>query len=472
MVSEEQYRRTGETGEVPPDGRRGRRADDDRTAAAATGTPPTTGADDRAGDDRAGRRRDDRADAAGAAPPTGTAERGGRCVRAVVVGAGIGGLAAAGALARSGWQVTLLERADRLRAGRPPLVLWPNGVRALAPLGLGAGLDGDRHARCPTAASAARTAAGWSSPRPTPADRMPVVVHREDLHDALIAGLGDRVEIRTGVTVPHGPRRPRRAPGGRRRPAHLRGRPGRRRRRHRQRDPPPARPGVGGGQLRLRRLAGGDPLVPGAPAARRPAGRRRDARRRLPLRGRARWASAARPAAPAGAASTGWPPPPARPGPSRRRPSSPCCGAGSPAGTRRSASCSPPPSPDDLVQQEVRELRPLPRGVRLPGRPGRLGAARRRRARHAAPPRARAPAWPSRTRPRCASLLRGEPGAGCAPPWRRTTGCAGPGRRRVVRQTRRMSAVLQARGRLALRARDAALGTHAARGCCDQRAAA
>src|SRR5258705_13191431 len=60
---------------------------------------------------------------------------------AVVVGAGVGGLAAAGALARTGWKVTLLERDDRLRAGRAALVLWPNGVRALRALGLAGGPD-------------------------------------------------------------------------------------------------------------------------------------------------------------------------------------------------------------------------------------------------------------------------------------------------------------------------------------------
>ncbi len=43
-------------------------------------------------------------------------------------------------LARTGWQVTLLERADRLRADSAALLLWPNGVRALRALGLADGL--------------------------------------------------------------------------------------------------------------------------------------------------------------------------------------------------------------------------------------------------------------------------------------------------------------------------------------------
>ena len=118
---------------------------------------------------------------------------------AVVVGAGLGGLAVAGALARTGWRVTLLERAGRLRAEPTALVLWPGGVRALRALGLGGGL----------AAIATEVPEGglrrpdgrWlrqpDAPRPEPA----VLVHAQDLHDALIAGLGDDVEIRTGVRV-------------------------------------------------------------------------------------------------------------------------------------------------------------------------------------------------------------------------------------------------------------------------------
>ena len=50
---------------------------------------------------------------------------------AIVVGAGVGGLAAAGALARTGWRVTLLERSDRLRGSGAALLIWPNGAAAL-----------------------------------------------------------------------------------------------------------------------------------------------------------------------------------------------------------------------------------------------------------------------------------------------------------------------------------------------------
>ena len=117
----------------------------------------------------------------------------------VVVGAGVAGLAAAGALSRSGWQVILLERGERVVAPPTAMVLWSNGRRAL---------------------EAIDPQGGWSAiatPSPDCGVRRPdgqwlvaprsrngagaAVVHLEDLYDALVAGLGDRVEVRTGFTV-------------------------------------------------------------------------------------------------------------------------------------------------------------------------------------------------------------------------------------------------------------------------------
>ncbi len=119
---------------------------------------------------------------------------------AVVVGAGIGGLAAAGALARTGWRVTLLEQGDRLRAEPTALLLWPGGVRALRALQLDAGLDAiatavpDHGVRRPDGQ--------WLvQPRASTRWGPPLVVHAQDLHDALVAGLGEQVEVRTGVQV-------------------------------------------------------------------------------------------------------------------------------------------------------------------------------------------------------------------------------------------------------------------------------
>jgi 2-polyprenyl-6-methoxyphenol hydroxylase-like FAD-dependent oxidoreductase len=119
---------------------------------------------------------------------------------AVVVGAGVGGLAAAGGLARAGWKVTLLERDDRLRPGRAGLVLWPNGVRALRALGLAGGLDGISTPVPP--AGIRRPDGTWLvQPGVAEVESPPVVVHREDLHDAFIAGLGEQVDVRGGVEV-------------------------------------------------------------------------------------------------------------------------------------------------------------------------------------------------------------------------------------------------------------------------------
>jgi 2-polyprenyl-6-methoxyphenol hydroxylase-like FAD-dependent oxidoreductase len=57
-------------------------------------------------------------------------------VRAVVVGAGVGGLAAAISLGRAGVETVVLERAPELRAAGFGIVLSPNAVAALRQLGL------------------------------------------------------------------------------------------------------------------------------------------------------------------------------------------------------------------------------------------------------------------------------------------------------------------------------------------------
>ncbi|MFC5064731.1 FAD-dependent oxidoreductase [Actinomycetospora atypica] len=58
--------------------------------------------------------------------------------RAIVVGAGLGGLAAAIALERRGWEVTVLERRAEPGEVGAGIALWPNGLAALDELGLGA----------------------------------------------------------------------------------------------------------------------------------------------------------------------------------------------------------------------------------------------------------------------------------------------------------------------------------------------
>ena len=56
--------------------------------------------------------------------------------RAVVVGAGIAGLATGHSLRKLGYEVRLLERETQLRAEGAGLTLWPNALRALSALGL------------------------------------------------------------------------------------------------------------------------------------------------------------------------------------------------------------------------------------------------------------------------------------------------------------------------------------------------
>ncbi len=62
--------------------------------------------------------------------------------RAVVIGAGIGGLAAAAGLRLAGWHVTVCERAASLEPVGAALALAPNGLRALDAIRAGDGLRG------------------------------------------------------------------------------------------------------------------------------------------------------------------------------------------------------------------------------------------------------------------------------------------------------------------------------------------
>src|SRR5690606_31002969 len=56
-------------------------------------------------------------------------------LKALVAGGGIGGLATAAALGRHGWDVTVYERQDALRAGGAGIYIWENGLLVLEALG-------------------------------------------------------------------------------------------------------------------------------------------------------------------------------------------------------------------------------------------------------------------------------------------------------------------------------------------------
>lgn len=64
-----------------------------------------------------------------------------RAARIIIVGAGIGGLAAASALQRRGFKVAVYERASEIREIGAGLIIAPNARRALRDLGLDAALE-------------------------------------------------------------------------------------------------------------------------------------------------------------------------------------------------------------------------------------------------------------------------------------------------------------------------------------------
>jgi len=123
-------------------------------------------------------------------------------MRVVVVGAGLGGVAAAVGLDRAGHEVTLFERADRLRETGTAILIAPNGVRALDALGLGSYVRGQ----------ALRVASGglrdWRGRPLLVTDLGPAqptvgtvaMAARRELHQALRAPLRDG-QVRTGTPI-------------------------------------------------------------------------------------------------------------------------------------------------------------------------------------------------------------------------------------------------------------------------------
>ena len=122
---------------------------------------------------------------------------------AMIVGGGIGGLAAAVALTRAGWRVTVLEQAGELREAGAGLTLMANAMRALDSLGLG---DAVRAAGAAEGPGGIRTSGGrWLSR--VDADELIRVlgtaalgIHRAELQQILAGALPAGV-IRTGTRV-------------------------------------------------------------------------------------------------------------------------------------------------------------------------------------------------------------------------------------------------------------------------------
>src|SRR3984957_11936559 len=120
----------------------------------------------------------------------------------IVAGAGIGGLTASLALARQGFRVILLEKAERLEEAGAGLQLSPNASRVLIDLGLQTGLAG---AVTPEAICLMSAASGGEIARlpldPAAQSGAPYwVIHRADLQAALrdlVQNCSD-IELRLG----------------------------------------------------------------------------------------------------------------------------------------------------------------------------------------------------------------------------------------------------------------------------------
>jgi 2-polyprenyl-6-methoxyphenol hydroxylase-like FAD-dependent oxidoreductase len=113
--------------------------------------------------------------------------------RAVIAGGGLGGLTAAVALCRRGWDVCVFEQAESLEPVGAGISLWPNALRALDVLGVGetarahATLTGPGGVRRPDGSWVARTDIG-AAVQNRFGDPL-VLLHRAELVDMLVAQL-------------------------------------------------------------------------------------------------------------------------------------------------------------------------------------------------------------------------------------------------------------------------------------------
>lgn len=122
---------------------------------------------------------------------------------AIVVGAGIGGLAAAIGLDRAGWNVSVLEQATEVGGTGAGISLWSNGLRALERLDVGdtirahGTIQGQGGLQTPSGRWLSRTSGKQLR---EDADLSVLLIHRAELHDALLAAVPGELIV-TGATV-------------------------------------------------------------------------------------------------------------------------------------------------------------------------------------------------------------------------------------------------------------------------------
>ncbi|WP_405087020.1 FAD-dependent oxidoreductase [Microbispora sp. NBC_01389] len=123
-------------------------------------------------------------------------------MRIAVVGAGLGGVAAAVGLHRLGHEVTLLERGARLREAGTGIVVMPNGLRALDALGLGEDVRGHvvHTARGGLRDRLGRPLLVTDLTRARREVALPAMIDRAELHRALRAPLPAEL-VRTATPV-------------------------------------------------------------------------------------------------------------------------------------------------------------------------------------------------------------------------------------------------------------------------------